>query len=272
VRRAAWLLAGAAALSSAACAPALVTLPSGAGVPLSAADADAALDQATASCRDIRTLTAEIAVSGRVAGQRVRLRLTAGVETPDSVRLEAAAPFGAPIFIFVAADHDATLLLPRDRRVVEHGRPDAVLDAATGVPLDAADLPPILTGCLAPRRVGNARAVQLGDRWRRIADDAQETYLARDSGAGSWRVAAAVRRTWRVDYVDRQRDLPHTIRLTSLADGESAGAAFNLELVLSQIETNVPLEADVFRVKIPADAVPISLDALRRARPGVREN
>ena len=50
------------------------------------------------------------------------------------------APFGQPLFIFVATGDDATLLLPRDERVLEHGRPDAVLEAVAGVPLGAADL------------------------------------------------------------------------------------------------------------------------------------
>ena len=39
------------------------------------------------------------------------------------------------MFIFAAEQNDATLLLPRDERVLEHGRPDAVLETVTGVPL-----------------------------------------------------------------------------------------------------------------------------------------
>jgi hypothetical protein len=34
----------------------------------------------------------------------------------------------------------------------------------------------------------------------------------------------------------------------------------------------VPLGADVFRVDVPATAQPITLEELRRARPGVRKN
>ena len=120
-------------------------LPAGAGVP--AADAADALAQATAACRGTRTLTAEIAISGSAGGRRVRGRFSAGVAAPASVRLEAVAPFGSPAFIFVATSEDATLLLPRDDRMLEHGRPDAVLDALAGVPLDAADLYATLTGC-----------------------------------------------------------------------------------------------------------------------------
>ena len=67
----------------------------------------------------------------------MRGRLLAGLAAPASARLEAVAPFGPPVFIFVARDDEATLLLPRDRRVLEHGRPTAVLDAVAGVPMSA---------------------------------------------------------------------------------------------------------------------------------------
>src|SRR5687768_4941678 len=83
---------------SVSCAAPLMKLPSGVGVP--AADAADALAQATAACRGIRTLTAEIALSGTAGGRRVRGRLSAGVAAPASVRLEAVAPFGPPVFVF----------------------------------------------------------------------------------------------------------------------------------------------------------------------------
>ena len=84
-----------------------------------------ALAQATDACRAIRTLTAEVAVSGSAGGHRLRGRLSVGVAAPASVRLEAVAPFGAPLFFFVATDNDATLLLSQDDRVLEHGQPAA---------------------------------------------------------------------------------------------------------------------------------------------------
>ena len=121
-------------LLSASCAAPLMKLPAGAGVP--AADAAGALAQATAACRGIKTLTAEIAITGSAGGHRVRGRLLAGVAAPASVRLEFVAPFGPPLFIFAATGSDATLVLPRDERVVEHGDPAVVLNAVAGVPLD----------------------------------------------------------------------------------------------------------------------------------------
>src|SRR5579872_137136 len=133
------------ALVCGGCAPALMKLPSSPAAP--ASDGRDAVADATSACQRVTSMTAELAVTGSVGGQRVRGRMIAGVARPGSVRIEAAAPFGAPLFIFVARGGDATLLLPRDDRVLTHGRPDAVLDAATGVPLAPDALRDVLTGC-----------------------------------------------------------------------------------------------------------------------------
>lgn len=249
----------------------LITLPAGPGAP--AADAVDVLAQATAACRSVRTLTAEIALRGTAAGRRLRARLSAGVAAPASVRLEAPAPFGPPVFIFVAIDEDATLLLPRDERVIEHGRPDAVLDAVAGAPLTAHDLSAALVGCAPEGSPSAGRA--LGDDWRvvRVSADGivSELYLHRGR-AEPWRLVAMNREGGatgmiRIEYGDFHNDLPQSIRLKSL--GQSA---FDLALALSQVDTNTPLEADVFRLDIPTSAVPITVEELRNARLGIREN
>ena len=245
----------------------LIRLPAGPGAP--AADAADVLAAATAVCRAVRTVTAEVAVSGSVGGKRVRGRLLAGVAAPASVRLEAAAPFGPPAFIFVASNIGATLLLPRDDRVLEHGRPDAVLEAVTGVPVGAADLKTTLTGCASSPQVTGR---QVGD-WRILTpagtgDRAVESewYLRREPTPGMWRLVTAVHPSrdgrWRAEYGDFQSGLPRSIRLAS----EDA-QRFDLRLTLSQMEINTPLDADVFTVKIPPSAFPITLDELRRSGP-----
>src|SRR5436190_13035380 len=119
---------------TASCGAHLTKLPSPAGEP--ASDMAAATAQAMSACRAVASLTAEIAVSGSVGGRRLRARLLGGFTTP-SVRLEAIAPAGPPFFIFVATGRDATLLLPRDERVLEHGEPAAVLEAIAGIPLES---------------------------------------------------------------------------------------------------------------------------------------
>ena len=256
-----------AALLSASCSAPLMKLPSGPAVP--APDAAAALTEATAACRAASTMTAELAVSGTVGGRGLRARLLAGLASPASARLEAVAPFGQPLFIFVARGNDATLLLP-DGRVLEHGRPEAVIEAIAAVPLDATTLRIVLTGCTSAPDPTHAR--QLGDDWRVVPDGPREVYLHRDARSAPWRVVAAVNReadvpTWRAEYRDFSSDgalkgLPRAVRLASVGS-----TRFDLRLRLSQVEINETLDDAVFTVQIPANAVPITLAELRNAGP-----
>lgn len=256
-------------LTTTACGAALVKLPSGAGA--SAQDGASVLEQAIGPCLAIRTLTAEVAASGSAGGHRVRARLTAGVSAPASARLEAVAPFGQPLFIFVATGNDATLLLPRDRRVLEHQRPDEVLDALTGLPLQAGDLHDVLTGCAPEPAAGSLQTRAFGELWRVVAAGHDgELYLHRENVTAAWRLVSALLRSasgraWRADYSGFQDNLPRAIRLTSA--NAASPDAFDLRLTISQAERNVPLTGDAFRVKIPDGAVPITLDELRRSGP-----
>lgn len=266
VRRARRSLAAAAALLlAAACAPRTLKLPSAPGAP--AGDGAAALAQATAACRGVRTLSAEVAVSGRVAAQKVRGRMTTGVAAPASARIEAVAPFGAPVFIFVASGDEATLLLPRDGRVLPHGRAGAVLEAVSGVPLGPAELRDVLSGC--PTGAADAAgARQAGDDWRVVPGADETLYLNRARRADPWRLVALVHGaggadgTWRAEYRGFENGLPRAIHLAG-----GGAARFDLDLALSQVDLNVPLGPEVFRVEIPTDAQPITLEELRANGP-----
>ena len=255
----------AAAVCAASCGVPLMKLPPGPGVP--SADAADALSQATAACIAVRSLTAEAAVAGSAGGHRLSGRLVIGVASPASARLEAVAPFGPPLFIFAAEQDDATLLLPRDDRVLEHGRPDAVLEAVTGAPLGTADLRALLTGCAPPPVPAEGR--RAGDDWRVVGSSSDDEMFVRRVD-GAWRLVAATRRrgahAWREEYRDHLNGLPRTIRLVSLEAG-GTGGAFDLRLALSQVEINVALESAVFEVHIPSGVRPITLDELRQSGP-----
>jgi hypothetical protein len=244
-------------------------LPSGPGTI--APDIAEAHLQATETCNRIHSLSAEIAVKGSVSGQRLRGRLLGGF-TAQGARLEAPAPFGAPVFIFAARNDDATLLLPRDSRVVEHGKPAELLDALTGVALTPSELLRLLDGCLIPERVNSPQAI--GDLWRTVAGGGgAKMYFHRDAPSAPWRIVSVLfpgeglQPSWRADYDRFVNGLPTVVRLVSMPADR-----FNLELALSQVETNIELKAEVFRVEIPAGTSRITIDEIRRARPGVREN
>jgi outer membrane lipoprotein-sorting protein len=249
-------------ICSASCAPRLTKLPTGAGTL--APDIAAVLVQALTSCQRVQSLTAEIAVNGSVGGQRIRARLIGGF-TPSSMRLEAVAPFGAPLFTLVGTGNDGTLYLPRDQRVVEHGPPAEVMAAVAGVPLGANDMLRTLTGCAMPEPLDSPLAI--GDNWRTSAGPGgAKIYLHRDSATAPWRLVTylhggdALHWTWRADYDDFHDGLPHVVRLVS-ADQRR----FNLELKLSQIESNVQLKPEVFRVDVPPNADRISVEELKRS-------
>jgi hypothetical protein len=234
-----------------------------------APDAAQALAQATAVCHGISTITAEASVAGSAGGRRIsRGRLLLGLAAPASARIEAPAPFGAPVFIFVAVGDDATLLLERDDRVLEHGRPDEVLEALTGVPLDAAALKTTLTGCLPAALGGGAAAgVRFGDEWRVVREGSTAAYLRRRSDEAPWQLVSVVHDAassaeWRAEYRDFLNGLPRAVRLSS-----ARSRRFDLRIDLADVEINVPLEAEVFRVRLPVSVDPITLDELRRAGP-----
>jgi hypothetical protein len=242
----------------------LTALPPGPGVP--ATDAEQVLQTATAACGAVSTFSADIGVAGSIAGRRIpRGHLIVALGAVASARVEALAPFGSPIFVFVARDNDATLLLARDNRVLRHGPPDAVLRALTGVPLDAAGLRTTLTGCAVTADWRQAR--QFGDDWMAVPDGAGELYLRRGPGAEPWQIAVAVHYDaagveWRAEYGKRQDGLPRSIHLWA-----SDGGRFDLALSLSQVDVNAPLDAGVFGIQIPAAARTITLDELNEVGP-----
>ncbi len=251
----------AASLLAASCGAPLMKLPAGPGTPV--ADGASLLEQATAACRRVSTISAEVGVSGSVGGRRVRGRLLVGLAEPASLYVEAPAPFGAPAFIIGASNGDATLLLPRDRRVLEHGKPEEVLDAIAGVPLDPAALKSTLTGCdQNPFASSDVRA--FGDGWRVVGGD-RLRYLRRERPSAPWRLVSVVTSGadgWRADYLDFVDGLPRRVRLVS-----SEAARFDLRLALSQVDLNVELEPSTFRVSVPPGTDPITLDELRAAGP-----
>jgi hypothetical protein len=238
-------------------------LPAGPGAP--ASDAALVFSQAIAACREVQTFTAELAVTGSAASHRVRGRVLAGAAMPASLRLEAPAPFGAPLFIFAATGEDATLVLPRDDRMLEHGRPEAVLEAMTGVPLSAVQLLSILTGCpIGP--VDLSRTRKVGDDWRIIPGVEDDQLYVHREERSRWHLVALEHhgepgRGFRADFRRFQRDLPNVVRIMSTAAARAS--SFDLVVTLSQIELNVPLTADAFQVRVPKSAQPITVEELR---------
>jgi hypothetical protein len=211
-------------------------------------------------------MTAELRLSGRAGGTRLRGRLLAGLERPASLSLEAVAPFGAPLFILGAQDESATLLFPRDDRVLRGERVDAILETLAGVRLTARDLLAILAGCAVPD-AAPAGGREYDGGWVRVDLSGGATvYVRRRAAGGPWRIVAARVGSLEIEYAAFDGALPSRIRIRSSGRGGSRVEA-DLGLELYQVETNVDINPAAFAVKVPVRAEPMTLDELRRFGP-----
>jgi hypothetical protein len=222
--------------------------------------------QAMAPCAAMTSVTAEAALSGRVGGARARGRVHLGLARDGHFRLEGVAPFGAPIFIMAGDARAATLVLPRDRRVVANAAPRDLIEALAGVALEPAELLDMVVGCLGHADAASSTAGEMSSRmagaltWVRTPGGT-EAWL--DTAGAAPVVVASKREGLVVDYPRRTAALPQVFHFTRREGG--AAPAADLTVRLTQVETNVSLPAAAFTVETPDDAKPMTLDELRRS-------
>jgi hypothetical protein len=256
------VLAAVVAVAVSGCgAPRGFVAPTGAGTP------DTSLaevyQRAVAPCADLRSITADVALSGRVDGRRVRGTLQIGLTRDGGVRIEAVAPFGAPIFTIAGRADEGTLWLPRTREVVRAG-PAEILQALTGVTLPPEGLFEILTAC-----PGTSDAVVKAERFaspslaRITLRGGAEVWLRPDARPVQ---PVAVRREGAIaEYraFAPASSRPLAVRLRDTPAGGAPRA--DLTLTLKQVETNVALGPEAFTLAVPDGARGLTLSELRQA-------
>jgi hypothetical protein len=219
-----------------------------------------AFQGATTPCAGLKTLTAEIRLSGRAGGERLRGTLHAGLAAPGALRFEAVAPFGPPLFVLAGRNNRATLLFPRDDRVLQDVALADVLERLTALALDADAVRLILSGCLADQATA-AQGRTWSGGWSAVSLGAEITaYLQQRNG--STVVAAADYGPWLVDYSDHLNGWPRTVRIRSREPGRVDATAR-----LDQVEVNTIIDDRAFIVEVPASAERITLNDLRAIAP-----
>jgi len=245
--------------AAAACGPRRINLPSDPGTPLP--DVAQVHAQVSAACGGVRTLTAELGLSGRAGDERLRGRIHAGFARPSSMRLEGVPPLGGAVFILAARGNAATLVLPRESRIVRNASPEAILGALTGVALAPADLQAILTGCVMPApkpTVGRLHANGVAS-----IDLAGNATIYLQRIGNRWQLRAARRAGWQIEYPAFDGTFPQSVRLQST----SPDVRVDVTATINELETNVVLEDDVFSVEQSGNERPLSLEELRQAGP-----
>lgn len=182
------------------------------------------------------------------------------------MRLQGVGPLlVGPVFVLVARDGMATLVLTRQSGILRNEAPEAILEAMTGVSLAPADLQAVFTGCVLPAARATSGTLH-ANGWASIEIETPgqprrtaTLFLAR-SGS-QWQLQAARRDRWQINYVMSTGPFPESVQLVSTAPDVDIKAS------LSQIETNVDLEPAAFTVEATKDLVPISLKELREAGP-----
>jgi hypothetical protein len=249
-------------VATAACAPKAPVLPSGPGTPFS--DYAAAYDQATASCRSVKTITASMGLSGKAGSTKLRGTIHAGFAAPAQARLEGVAPFGKPVFVLVADAGRGTLVLTRDDRVLRDAPPDQIVEALAGVALGPDALRTIVAGCGfadGPPTAGSALHAY-GNDWVVLTFPDSTGYLVQRNGG--WHLAAAARGPLAVHYGDDAGGRPQAINIRATKDGHLTA---DIHLGLSDVETNSTLDPRTFIADLPDHPVPMSLEDLRQAGP-----
>jgi hypothetical protein len=246
------------ACAAGGCAPRVaVSLPTGTGRP--EASVEAPLAAATTTCAATQVLSGELHLAGRVRGQQIRGKVLSGSTAAGQLRMEGIAPFGAPVFVLVASNEQATLLFPREARVLPRTPTADVLEALVNLPLSAADLHALIAGCgLADRAPTGGRTYDGG--WLAVDVGPEATIFLRETG-GTWRIEGVRVAALSVGYSAFEGQAPREIRIVS-ADGSGANRV-SLLVRLAALDINPELPPDAFTLDVPADARPLTLAELR---------
>ena len=226
--------------------------PVGPSVP--APDGIAIWQQATSACRTATTFSAQLHVSGKANGQRVRGTIDGAVTARDQIYLRANAPFGQTAFKLAGAADHATLVLPSDNRFVEARAAD-IVDALTGLAWGPRDLLDVLTGCVV-RADANVDISRIGDHLR-VKTQGGDVFLRRNRS--EWEVEGGIVGGLAIGYSRRADGWPSEVVITSQT-GASREVA--LKIGVEQVATT-PLPDITFILTAPADATALTMDELR---------
>jgi hypothetical protein len=242
-----------------ACGPGAFVPPAGPGEP--APDAAVAWTEAIAACRDVRTYSASLRLSGRSADQRLPgVGAIVALTAQGSIFLQIVGG-NRPVLTLAGTADQATYFLHEDHRVVT-ARAGEIVETIVGVPISPEQLLAILSGC-AVRQFDVQRAARFGKRLAVTTADGQ-VFLERRTGP--WETAAAIVGHLTVQFARKDSRFPTSLRLDATPPG-GPGSWINISAI-DQLDINTDLAPAVFAPPAAAaSAAPMTLEELRAAGP-----
>jgi len=250
-------------LSAAGCGGYHFALPGGAPEP--AASAASAWAEATRSCRDVRTYSATLTVSGHVRGAGVpKLTVFTGATSDGGIYLDGRYN-GAAIFKLGGTADRATLVLEQENTTIT-ARADDVLDALVGLKMTPSRWLALLSGCVTTEPASAiARADRSGLELVLALADAN---VLLDSASKQWRVAGGVFDRMTIQYRAAGAAWPQR---WTLASEPGVSPAVKLDVVAADPHVNDPRVSTAgFAVTPPPGAVTITLEELRATGLGAK--
>jgi len=248
-----------AALGVAACGTSAFVAPAGPGEP--ALDAGPAWAEATKACRDVRTYSATLRLSGRSAGQGFpTLSAIVALTSRGQIFLQVVGA-GRPFLTLAGTAERAVYLLHDDNRVVT-ARADEIVETIVGVKVSPDRLLAVLAGC-AVRGFDVEKAMRFGQR---LAVTTAEGTVFLERRAGAWQTTAAILDALTVHRYERERSaFPTALQIDAVAGSETSSIRVR---TIEQLEINADLQAAVFDPPAgAAAAAPMTLEELRAAGP-----
>ena len=243
----------------AACAPKTFVPPAGPGA--AAPDAGPAWAEATKACRDVRTYSATLRLSGRSGDEPIpTVSAIVALTSQGQIFLQVVGA-GRPVVTLAGTADRATYLLHRDNRVVS-ARADEIVETIVGVKVGPDRLLAVLAGCAV-----RVLELEKGARFeRRLAVTTTDGTVYLEQRAGAWQTTAAILDALIISRYERQGSaFP-----TSLQIDATAGRASSRIRIrgIEQLEVNANLQAAVFDPPAgAAAATPMTLEELRAAGP-----
>lgn len=235
-----------------------IVFPAGVGIPVP--DGLQIWWDATNACKGAQTFSAEIGVSGRVAGDRQRATLQGAMTRKREIYMLAVAPVGGAIFKLVGRTERAVLTMPRDKRVVVAPAAD-IVEALIGIRLTPDDWLDVLSGCVSAAHPDDA--TRFNDVMTMTLERNGGRLRLDKDGAG-WRIVAGERPGLLVEYPQFLGRWPSAVTLSSRA---GAPVEVSLNMSISQHSVNGDLPPNTFVADVPQDFKPMTLAELRAMGP-----